>query len=292
MPSKQTTNFLPVLSLLIAATLWGVIWYPMRLLEQGGLHGAWQAVVLYATAALIFVRCWPRVFEAYPKALLNLTVMALASGWCNLSFMLAVLDGEIVRVLLLFYLSPIWAVVLGWLLLGERPSRGGLSVLAIALSGAVIMLWEPRVGYPWPETGADWLALSSGFAFAIMNVETRYLQSIDIDVKTVVAWLGCVVVAGVVVVVMGISLPVVSGSVWVGALLLGALAITVMTLAVQYGVTHMPVQRSAVILLFEIVAGALSSQLLTDEVIGWQEWVGGVLIILAAYLTAKREIKS
>ena len=49
----------------------------------------------------------------------------------------------------------------------------------------------------------------------------------------------------------------------------------------------MPVHRSAVISLIELVAGAVSQQLLTDEVVTVREWVGGALIVLGAYLTAR-----
>ena len=50
----------------------------------------------------------------------------------------------------------------------------------------------------------------------------------------------------------------------------------------------MPAHRSAVILLFELVAGAVSAQLLTNEVVHPQEWVGGGLIIAAAWLEARK----
>jgi drug/metabolite transporter (DMT)-like permease len=69
-------------------------------------------------------------------------------------------------------------------------------------------------------------------------------------------------------------------------LLLGPLMVFVMTFTVQYGVTKLPVYRSAVILLFELVAGAVSSQLFTDEVMKSNEWIGGGFIVLAAYLSA------
>ena len=49
----------------------------------------------------------------------------------------------------------------------------------------------------------------------------------------------------------------------------------------------MPVYRSAVILLFELVAAAISSQILTDEIIHLKEWVGGTFIIVAAYVSAR-----
>jgi drug/metabolite transporter (DMT)-like permease len=65
------------------------------------------------------------------------------------------------------------------------------------------------------------------------------------------------------------------------------LGILVMTVLVQYGVTHMPVHRSAVIALVELIAGAVSQQLLTDEVVTVREWVGGGLIVIGAYLAAR-----
>jgi drug/metabolite transporter (DMT)-like permease len=49
----------------------------------------------------------------------------------------------------------------------------------------------------------------------------------------------------------------------------------------------MPVHRSAVILLFELVVGAVSSLYLTDEVILLREWIGGSMIIIAACLVAR-----
>ena len=61
-----------------------------------------------------------------------------------------------------------------------------------------------------------------------------------------------------------------------------------MTLSVQYGVTHLPVHRSAILLLFELVAGALSSWWLAGEMLRPSEWVGGSLIVLSALMAAYR----
>ncbi|MBZ0071644.1 MAG: DMT family transporter [Gammaproteobacteria bacterium] len=283
---------LPVFSLLLAATLWGVIWYPLRLLETAGLGGLWTTLVIYAAALLPgFVPLARRCGELrlQPGALL---VLALAAGWCNVAFILAVLEGTVMRVLLLFYLSPIWAVLLAWLLLGERFTRRVVGVFGLALAGALIMLWDPAIGTPWPSGPGDWLAVSSGLAFALSNVMVRRVQRVSVPVKTVVSWLGVLAIAAVwLALTGGFALPHVGTGVWLGALALGAIGIVVMTLSVQYGVTHMPVHRSAVILLFELVAGAVSSSLLTEEVIHTREWLGGGLIILAAYWAARLQAR-
>ena len=83
------------------------------------------------------------------------------------------------------------------------------------------------------------------------------------------------------------GLPGVTGGVVLAAVVLGLCGFLVMTLSVLYGVTRMPVHRSAVILLFELVVGAVSALLLTDEVVLLREWIGGAMIVSAAYLAAR-----
>lgn len=104
--------------------------------------------------------------------------------------MLAILDGNVMRVLLLFYLSPVWAVLLGWVILGERVSARSLATLGVAMAGAVLLLWDPVSGIPWPQHGSDWLALSAGFAFALSNVFVRKGQEASIAAKALAVWAG------------------------------------------------------------------------------------------------------
>jgi len=94
------------------------------------------------------------------------------------------------------------------------------------------------------------------------------------------------VVAVVWMVLSHTGIPAVSGGVVLAAVALGLCGFLVMTLTVLYGVTHMPVHRSAVILLFELVVGAVSSLLLTDEIVLYREWLGGFMIVTAAYMAA------
>lgn len=278
----------PVGSLLLGAMLWGVVWYPLRLLEEAGLSGLWSTLVIYL-ATLASAPLLLRGARAAPRGGLPwLLALALSSGWCNVAFILAVLDGTVMRVLLLFYLAPLWAVLLGHWILGERITPTAVTVLVLALGGAAVMLWDPALGLPWPQERSDWLALSSGFAFALNNVLVRRLNQVPIGTKTTIALAGVVMVALLGLAATGGGPPVVAPGIWAGAAALGLFGMTVMTVSVQYGVTHLPIQRSSIILLFELVAGALSSYWLAGEALQGAEWLGGALIVAAAYLSGRR----
>jgi drug/metabolite transporter (DMT)-like permease len=292
MPSKGIPRYLPTLSLLLAATLWGVLWYPVRLLEAHGLAGLWVTLVGYGAILALGVAAWRRRAGELRRRPLRLFALAVAIGWCNVTFILAVLEGTVLRVLLLFYLSPVWAVLFAAILLRERPSTGSLAVVVMAVAGAVIMLWDARMGAPWPLHFTDWLAISSGLTFALSNVLIRSLADISIPGKALVTWVGVVLVAAGWLALRGEGPPVVGSTVWLGAAVLGLIGFFAMTVSVQYGVTHMPIHRSAVILLFELVAGALSAFWLAHEIVTTREWVGGALIVAAAYVSAREQTRA
>lgn len=285
-------TFFPVLALLWAATFWGMVWYPLRLLETAGLNGLWTTWVIFTVAALPGVwMAWSKRAELLEQPGL-MVLIALANGWLNVAFILAVLDGNVVRVLLLFYLSPLWSTLLAWWWLGEKPSRFGVATLAVAMIGALFMLWNPELGFPWPQDEADWFAITAGMGFSLSNVSMRRLKHLSDPLKAAVSWWGVVLVVGGWLLFTQAPWPHISSDAWIGAVVLGGVGIFTATLAVVYGVTKMPVHRSAVILLFELVAGAVSAQLLTDEIVSSVEWFGGGLIMLAAYLSARASARA
>jgi len=290
--SHQHTSTLPVICLLVSASLWGVFWYPLRILEQHGLSGIWASFFIYLGTIVFVIPILVRRFkELLLKPYLLLAIM-ICSGWCNISFILAIVEGEIVRVILLFYLSPIWSTILARFVLKEELNLHARFIIVLAIIGAMTMLWSPDIGYPWPASVADWLALSSGVAFAFTNLFIHMAKGISIQVKTSAAWVGVVLIAVILIVAQNAPLTITNANTVYLALLTGLVLMTLMTFCVVYGVTHMPVHRSAVILLFEVVVAAISSYLLTDERLEMIEWVGGGIVILAAYLASMQHKKN
>ena len=149
-----TSRWLAPLALLVAATTWGLVWYPYRLLEQTGMSGSVSSVLTYLVALppLLFLSWRERGAARQEWGLL--LALALVAGWTNLAYILAVIDGEVVRVMLLFYLAPLWTVPFAHVLLKERASRGAWLVIAFALVGAWVMLAELVVA----ALASRWLA--------------------------------------------------------------------------------------------------------------------------------------
>ncbi|ALP52939.1 hypothetical protein Tel_07110 [Candidatus Tenderia electrophaga] len=291
MPLRRFSDLFPVLSLLFVATIWGLLWLPLRGLDSAGMNGLWSTLVGYSAALLLALPMLWQLRRELQDNFPALVGIALASGWCNMGFILAVLDGNVVRVVLLFYLSPLWAVLLGHFILGERMTPYAKWVMTVAMCGALMMLWTPELGYPWPQDSADWLALSAGFAFALSNVLVRKNQHVSVANKAIAAWWGAILLAVGLLALGDPAVPRVGLEIYSGAVLLGLFGLALATIAVQYGVTHMPVHRSAVIMLFELVVATTSSQLFTDEVVRPIEWFGGALILTAAWLMARRQVE-
>ena len=182
-------KLLAVSGLLSGAIIWGLIWYPYRLLEQMGISGALSSFATYLIPLLLGFTLYSERLRLrhFPPILL---LIGLTAGWTNLAYVLAVIDGEVMRVLLLFYLSPLWTVLLARLLLHERLRFHGYLVMALSFAGAVVMLWRPSLGLPLPQNTAEWMALSAGLTFAATNVLSRRAEASDIWLKSLSVWIG------------------------------------------------------------------------------------------------------
>jgi drug/metabolite transporter (DMT)-like permease len=278
----------PTWALLFGAALWGVVWYPYRLLAGAGLDGVWSTFTTYSIALVLGLAIFPReARRLWPLPPLAI-VMGLAIGWSNLAYVVGVLQGEVMRVLLLFYLAPLWTVPLAWIFLRERLDLAGGLIMALAFAGAIVMLWKPQLGAPWPEARAEWLGLLAGFLFALGNVLIRRLDTMTDAGKSLVIWAG-VAFAAVVHLPMASAAGTAAAAIaspqgWlVGAI--GAVLVA-MSLALQYGLSRMPANRAIVILLFELVVAAIAAYALAGERLSAQDGIGAAFIVAATIAAA------
>ena len=276
----------PTWALLFGAATWGLIWYPYRLLARAGVDGIWATLFTYTIALVFAIAIFPRIARSLTRPPPLAIVMGLAVGWSNLAYVLGVLEGEVMRVLLLFYLAPLWTVPLARILLHERLDARGFAVMAVAFTGAMIMLWHPRVGFPWPASRAEWLGLGAGFLFALGNVLVRRLEDMGDAAKSIVIWVGVVAVSLAYVPFSDSSASQAIAAARTAPTLVGCIGVALvgMGLSLQYGLSRLPANRAIVILLFELVVAAIAAYVFAGEVMRLQDWVGGALIVAATLL--------
>lgn len=287
MPSKQKIT--AITGLLSGAAVWGMVWYPFRILEQAGISSMLSSFLVYVFALIIGLAISGAVWRELRIAGWVGVLLIFSAGWTNFGYVQAIIEGEVMRVLLLFYLAPLWTIFFAHFLLGERLNRYGFAVIVLSLGGALIMLWQPSLGLPVPQNRAEWIGLSAGMSFALTNVIVRHSQHLSVGFKSAAVWFGTVLLSGMLLLYNGGLLTQLSAitfdSWWMLALV--GLVLCATSFAVQFGLTHLPANRASVLLLFELLFAAVASYLLAGERMGVQELIGAVLIISASLLSGK-----
>ena len=281
-------NALPAMALILNALVWGVSWWPFRALEVRGLHPLWATAIIYVFALVCLLAFRPRAWSGFVKHPM-LWFLVFAAGLTNVGFNWAVTVGDVVRVVLLFYLMPAWVVLLAWPLLGEKPTAGSLLRLVLALTGVVIVLKTPASPWPVPESLADWLALMGGFSFALTNILLRRLNQTP-DESRMLAMFGGGAVMATLAALAGMGLGTVSGVPaptlgWVGLVLLVSLAFLAGNLALQYGAARLRASSTSLIMLSEVVFASVSAVVLGAGELTGRTLAGGSLILLASLLS-------
>jgi drug/metabolite transporter (DMT)-like permease len=290
---KSRLPLLAVAGLLMNAFVWGTSWWPFRALQAQGLHSLWATVFMYAVACAVILL---KDRQAFSQLLQHpyLWWLVLAAGTTNATFNWAVTLGDVVRVVLLFYLMPIWAVLLARWLLHERLTLSAMARIALAMAGALLVLSKPGqsvfAAFTQPLSLVDGLSILGGLSFALNNVMLRKHADAPSSARAFAMFLGGVLMAGGLAIFLtstaNISSPLqASSAAWLGAAAL-SLWFIVGNLSLQYGASRLPANVTAVVMLAEIVFASITAVWLGGESLTQRMLIGGGLIMLSAALAA------
>jgi drug/metabolite transporter (DMT)-like permease len=279
---------LPALALIFNAFVWGVSWFPFRQLEGHGLHPVWATCLIYAavTLAMALLRRGAWGLFARQPALLGL---GLAAGLTNVGFNWAVTQGDVVRVVLLFYLMPLWSLLLARVILKEKLTPSAIVRVAMALAGAALVLSHGSAEGGGAVRGGllpDVLAVLGGFAFALNNVMLKRESAQPEEGRALAMFLGGAAVAGGTAVALstfggaGVQWPVAAAS-WVLPALGLSFAFMASNLCLQYGAARLSAAATAVVMPCEVLFAALTSVWWGGATLHASVLVGGALILAA-----------
>ncbi|TAG46649.1 MAG: EamA family transporter [Betaproteobacteria bacterium] len=286
MISTRTLPIAAALAALINASVWGISWFPLKWLEARGVGSLWTTLIVFAACTLVVLIARPSSLRSLLAAPVLLW-LAFAAGMTNACFNISLATGDVVRVVLLFYLMPMWVVVLARWMLNEPITIGALTRVVLALVGAALVLGEGKLVLPIPQSAADWLAIAGGFFFGLNNVLLRKYAHEPDDARALAMFSGAVMISPLVLALLwAIDKPMNFSPqpiAWLG-LLLFAVAVLIGNLALQYGAARLRANVLSVLMLAEILVATLSAWLLGAAQISQATLIGGAFIIAASLL--------
>jgi drug/metabolite transporter (DMT)-like permease len=286
---RERPALLPAGAVALSAALWGLWWLPLRALADAGLTGAAVNAALYGSACVVLLPWfWRRRRRLAAGGGLLLGAGGLF-GAALVSWNLALILGEVVRVTLLFYLAPVWATLLALTVLGEPVGRLRLISVALGLAGAAVLLGS--AGLPLPRAVGDWLGLAAGLLFALSVTLVRRGEAIEGLDQTLVSFATAALLSLLLLTVTPLPTAPIEAVVLAWAALAALTGLLPVTWLLLWGARFLDPGRVSLLLLLEVAVAALSAALLAGEPFGLREALGCVLILTAGALEGAAELR-
>jgi drug/metabolite transporter (DMT)-like permease len=279
-------DLLPSVVVALAGVSWGVVWLPMRLLDEIGLGGAWASLAVFVTAIVLL---FPVIIGRRRRLIaggISLLLTGMIIGGAFALYATALVLTDVVYTILLFYLTPVWSTLLGRMMLAEKITRGRLLALVLGIAGLLVILGFDR-GLPLPRNIGDWMALLSGIGWAYGSLRVYRSQTASAWESTTTFFAGGLLVTLVVVLIpINVATPssesLVAAAPWL--FLLVAVYFVPSFLVLLWAASRLSPGRVGLLLMGEVVVGVISAALLTDEPFGGRELIGTILIVSAGII--------
>jgi drug/metabolite transporter (DMT)-like permease len=287
-------DLMPSVAIAIGAAFWGLYWIPVRGIEQAGVHAFWTGPVIFGFSSLLLVPIVLFRIRNYMAHWRQIVVPGLLSGFAFALYIVSLNLTDVVRAILLFYMSPLWSTLLGVLILKERFTVNRVIALLLAFLGLYIVL-VVESGLPLPRNMGDWFALISGLCWSIASVKLFQDGDHMIIEKVTMFTIFALLLSLLLLVwqqgnldgMPGIE-ALVRSWYWILLIALGMLPIAYLTI---WPATVLSPGRVGMLLMVEVLVGVGSAAALTDETFGLREMVGALLIISAGVVEVLRQQK-
>ena len=266
----------------ISGALWGLYWIPVRHLEDRGVGVVWMTLALFLVALAMFVPVLVRHPPARAVFTPRMLVTGLLTGGSFVLYSVSIVLTEVVTAILLFYLSPVWATVLGRLLLGERFTVSRLAALVLGLGGLWVVLGGES-GLPLPRNAGDWCALAAGITWAFGTLRVHQDAAVSPIAHTAALFVGGTVVIAIIALLPALEAPVPAVTTPAAAIVLAVAVLSVLSAGgILWGARLISPGRAGLLLMMEVITGLASAALLAGEPFGVVQVVGSTLIVAAA----------
>lgn len=278
----------PVIAGLLAGVGFGIFWMPLRAIGEAGFAPVWaSSLVLLMPALCCLPFAWAnrQHYRNGGRGLLGGAMTGLALALYSSAFLYT----EVIRVVLLFYLMPIWGFFLGRIMLGEAVTWYRWLAVLSGLAGMVI-IFSGGGGVPLPRNLGDWLALISGMAWAAGST----LMLLDRPVRPSFHMVQFFGVAAILCTIVAIGASASGQANWPEMTALSPVLIWLVPLsaffllpvgyATVFAPTHLNPGVVGLLFMFEVAVAAITAAIWAGEPISAREWVGLVLVMGAGLI--------
>ena len=283
--NKWSTIALARFACLYAGAIWGIFWIPVRAINDAEIHGLWSSAIWFAVpTALLFPLVVLR-FKSIKAGGLSLQITAFLSGVALLCYTLAFLYTDVVRAMLLYYLTPVWSTLLAAAILREAITWQRVVAIILAIIG-MLVIFGLGLSFPIPRNIGDWLGILSGFVWAIAIVRIRKHEAHSAVDMTIGFFFWSMVTSFVLCFfLVSDQLPSIEKVFSVLPWLIPFIAIAVIpgAFASLWGPKYVSPGLAGLLMMTEIIFGSITAALFANEPFGGRE-IFGIILISAASL--------
>ena len=286
--TRHPHHFKIAVALAFSAGAWGIYWLPQRILVEGGLTGGWGTIAQMIIGFLILlpIALWRLIKKKETGFELPVTGLLVGGGF--ICYALSFLLTDVVRALILFYMTPIWTTIFEILFLKKRPGLERVLTLGLALSGLWIVFSKQTI-VPLPENMGDWLALAGGALFAAGMIRLEIVKTDGVfPLIYSFFFYGALfnIAAGFILSNYLGPMPGIEAftSMFTFLFVISVFYFIPTGIVIFWSPSKLGAGLCSILFLSEIVVGVTSSSILTNEPFGWREIIGSSMIVFGGIL--------
>ncbi len=282
---------MPTIGISVGAALWGLFWIPVRGIEAAGVDAFWTGSVVFGASLVLCLPIMLYRHRIYTEHWRSILLPGLLSGTAFALYIASLNLTDIVRAILLFYMSPMWSTLLGILILKESLTSNRVLALFLAFSGLYVVLAVDGM-LPLPRNTGDLYALLSGFFWSIASVKL-FQDGNNLIIEKVSLFIFFALIVSLILVLwhqgnlsqVPDSATLLQGWYWIAIIAAVMLPICYLTV---WPATVLSPGRVGMLLMFEVIFGVASAAILTNEAFGLREVSGTGLLLAAAVVEVMR----
>lgn len=276
----------------IGAGLWGLFWIPLRYFDDAGIRGLWAVALVMAIASLPACIVCIRQSEIQSMQRRDAWLIGCALGFSTVLYFLGMIYSDVIRVIFLFYMLPVWTLLSARVIYGEPITPPRIAMVVVTLTGLWLLLGG-GTSLPWPKNIGDWCAIGAGACWGISLSALRGVKELPPFASTCTTVLSAMLLATLAAIAtsfLNLDMPVAQTThllsedwlkVSLAAILFGVAALYPAVLGQVWGARRIPAPTAALLTMTEIIVATASAMFLIGSELTAIAWLGGILIVLA-----------